>query len=163
MLQPAPPPEDPAKAEPEACARQVLDAIPMVMRVIRREMRGAAQEALTVPQFRVLAFLGRCRGASLSALAEHLGVTSASTSTLVERLVKRGLVGRGNDPLERRRVRLELTGPGAELLEQSRLRARSFIADRQAPWAGAVLGHQARRLDRLARSLAPRAGAEARP
>lgn len=42
--------------------------------------------------------------ASLSALAENLGVSRPTASVLVDRLVQRGLVARGTDPAERRRA-----------------------------------------------------------
>lgn len=79
------------------------------MRVLRHEMRREVGEALSVPQFRVLAFLGRNGGRSLSTVAEFIAVAAASASAMVERLVRRGLVVREGDPKERRRVRLRLT------------------------------------------------------
>lgn len=115
-------------ADAETCARHILETVPLVMRTIRREMRGAAEEHLSVPQFRVLAFLGRHRGASLSAVAEHLGVKDATASAMVDRLVKRGLVGRDTHPLERRRLELRLTRTGTALLERARGKARAHLS-----------------------------------
>jgi len=72
-------------------------------------MRKAAARILSVPQVRTMIYLKHHRGASLAALAEHLGNSSPTASALVERLVRRGLVHRAPDPRERRRVVLELT------------------------------------------------------
>jgi DNA-binding MarR family transcriptional regulator len=44
-------------------------------------------------------------------LARHLGITPASTSALVERLVRSGHVDRRDDPSDRRGVLLTATGP----------------------------------------------------
>jgi DNA-binding MarR family transcriptional regulator len=121
-------PKDDGNMNAETCARRVLETVPMVMRAIRREMRGASEEQLSVPQFRVLAFLGHRRGASLSAVSEHLGVKDATASAMVDRLVKRGWIERETHPEERRRVVLSLTSTGASLMDKARRRARSFLA-----------------------------------
>lgn len=102
------------------CAHRIMDTVPVAMRFIRREMRGAAAVELSVPQFRTLVLLGRRPGASLSEVAEHLGVTKATASVTVARLVGRGLVDRRTDPEERRRIALTLTGSGAGHLELAR-------------------------------------------
>jgi DNA-binding MarR family transcriptional regulator len=78
---------------------------------------------------RSLAFLNRHPGASLSELAEHLGVTCATASTTIERLVQRNLVERNDHPQERRRVVLSLTQEGKSLLEQSQEKTRAHIAE----------------------------------
>lgn len=138
---------NPTPTQPaEACARRVLDVVPRIMRTIRQEMRGATGDQLSMPQFRALALLGRRRGASLSAVSDHLGVADATASTLIDRLVRRGLVTRQPHPEERRRVALDLTPQGLELLEGARARARSFLAQRLAP-----LGPE--RLERLTEDL----------
>jgi len=68
----------------------------------------------------VLVFLYRHPGASLSSVAEHLGVTCPTASVLVDRLVRRGLVDRTAYPQERRRIALTLTATGAQHLQQAR-------------------------------------------
>jgi len=67
-----------------------------------------------------LALLRRQPGASLSDVAEHLGVTKPTSSVLIGRLVSRGLVERRTDPDERRRVLLTLTAQGSSLLDAAR-------------------------------------------
>jgi DNA-binding MarR family transcriptional regulator len=120
-------------------------------------MRGATEEKLSVPQFRVLAFLGRHQGASLSAVSEHLGVRDATASAMVDRLVKRGLVGRDTHPLERRRLELRLTRSGHSLLATARGRARAYLAKSLAKAKPADLKALARGLDLLRRTLETRA------
>src|SRR5881409_3039307 len=87
----------------------------MAMRVVRSEMRHQGALVVSVPQFRALAFVERHPGVSLAGVAEHLGVTAPTASTIVERLVRRRLVGRVPDPEERRRVVLSLTPAGGRL------------------------------------------------
>lgn len=135
------------------CARHALETVPLVMRAIRREMRDATKKQLSVPQFRVLAFLGRNRGASLSAVAEHLGVQDATASAMVDRLVKRGLVRRETHPVERRRLDLGLTRAGLSLTERARGRARAFLAAKLAGAGSADLRTLVQGLDVLRRVL----------
>ena len=125
----------------------------MVMRAIRREMRGATDEKLSVPQFRVLVFLGHNRGTSLSAVSEHLGVKDATASAMVDRLVKRGLVERETHPVERRRLELGLTRAGTTLMERARGKARAYLAGNLASASRADLQVLAHGLDVLRRIL----------
>ncbi|MBD2101646.1 MarR family winged helix-turn-helix transcriptional regulator [Leptolyngbya sp. FACHB-261] len=105
---------------PEQCAAQLMDAIPSAMQFIRAEMRSQSISLLSVPQFRVLAYLRRHPDSSLSEVAEHIGVTRATASTTTERLVQRGFISRVEDPKERRHVMLNLTEMGSTHLQQSR-------------------------------------------
>lgn len=113
----------------EECAARVMDTIPLLMRFIRADMRANSAASLSIPQLRSLAFLNRSPDASLSDLAEHLGVTCATASATTERLVQRNLVQRIDDPQERRRVLLNLTQEGKHQLKQSQDQTRTHIAD----------------------------------
>lgn len=136
-----------------ACARRILETVPLVMRVLRREMRGGIEEKLSVPQFRVLAFLSRTPGASLSELADFIGVAAATASAMVERLVRRGLVAREGDPKERRRIMLRLTPDGSALLERARAHTRLRVAESIAALSGPELAAVVRGLDLLSKAL----------
>lgn len=113
----------------ELCALKVMETVPLVMQFMRAEMRHQGATDLSVPQFRALAFLNRHPGASLSDLAEHLGVTKATASATVERLVRRGLVNRADDPQERRRLVLTLTPSGVIHLQQAREATHSSVTE----------------------------------
>ncbi|MBD2434697.1 MULTISPECIES: MarR family winged helix-turn-helix transcriptional regulator [Fischerella] len=113
----------------QECAARVMETIPLLMRFIRADMRTHSADCLSIPQLRSLAFLKRNPGASLSEVAEHLGVTCATASTTIERLVQRNLVQRTDHPQERRRVVLNLTEEGKQLLEESQQKTRAHIAD----------------------------------
>ncbi len=100
-------------ARPLACARRLIATVPPLMKAIRTEMRRAAPAGLTVPQFRVLIFARSFPGASITELAEHLGVTVPTASVTVDRLVKQGLLEAPHQPDNRRRRSLALTDEGA--------------------------------------------------
>ena len=104
---------------PEECVREVLDVVPFVMRALRAEFRKHRGNDLSIPQYRTLMFLRRSPGASLSDLAEHIGITLPSTSKLVDGLAERGLIDRQSSEVDRRRIVLTLTDSGAELAETS--------------------------------------------
>ncbi len=118
----------PAEVSPQDCARTVMEAVPLVMRFIRTEMHHQRAPHLSIPQFRVLAFLHRHPGACLFAVADHLGVAQPTASILVDRLVRRGLVARAEDPAERRRAVLRLTAAGARLFQQAQEATRTCLA-----------------------------------
>src|SRR3569832_645434 len=123
--------EPPSKGiTPVCCAVVVLVFFLLVMQFLRAEMRSAnsSSSLLSVPQFRALAFLDHHSGASLSELAEHLGVTRATGSAIIDRLVQRGLVDRTERPEERRHVMLKLTQAGSEYLQQIREKTQAEIA-----------------------------------
>ncbi|MBD3884128.1 MarR family transcriptional regulator [Phormidium tenue FACHB-886] len=111
----------------EHCAASLMETVHPIMQFIRTEMRGQRDPALSVPQFRMLAFLNRHAGASLSEAAEHLGVTRATASTMTDRLVQQGLVDRSEHPQERRYVVLKLTSSGNDRLQQMRAATRLKI------------------------------------
>jgi DNA-binding MarR family transcriptional regulator len=111
------------------CAREVLDVVPAVMRFIRSEMRCHRAAGLSVPQFRALTFLNRRAGASLSAVAEHLGLTPPSTSKLVDGLVERRLLSRQPSAADRRRITLTLTPAGQAILETARHETQARLAE----------------------------------
>jgi DNA-binding MarR family transcriptional regulator len=117
---------------PDDCARDVLDVVPLVMRVLRTEMRLQRGPELSVPHFRVLAFLGNNEGASLSEVAEYVGLRLPSMSTLVDGLVTRGLVSRVASAKDRRRLALCLTAHGRATLNAARRATQARLAKRLA-------------------------------
>jgi len=110
-------------------ARQILDVVPLVMRAIRKEMRSHRASDLSIVQFRSLAHISHFPGSSLSDLADHLGLTPPSTSSLVDGLVERGLVSRRERETDRRRVSLSLTESGQALFDQARSGAQQRFSE----------------------------------
>jgi DNA-binding MarR family transcriptional regulator len=116
-------------ASADECAKEVLDVVPLIMRTIRVEMRHRRTADLRVPHFRTLLFLSRQPGASLSEVAEFLGLTLPSTSTMVDGMVARSLVARQTSSADRRRIILTLTASGQAILEAARSGTQSRLAE----------------------------------
>jgi DNA-binding MarR family transcriptional regulator len=116
------------KPTADDCANELLDVIPAVMEVIRGEVRRQRGRDLSILQVRTLAFLARCPGATLSAVAEHVGLTLSSMSTQVSKLVRRQLITRTESPHDRRFVTLTLTPSGVENLLAARRGAQTNLA-----------------------------------
>ena len=113
----------------EQCARDILETVPAVMRFIRDQVRQRHTAGLSLPQFRSLAFLGRVKNSSLSAVAEHLGLSLPAMSRLVNGLVANQLVGRQTVSTNRRQIALTLTARGRATLEKVRSEIRLRLAD----------------------------------
>lgn len=118
-----------SEISPEECAVEIMETMPAVMQFIRTEMRHQGASVLSVPQFRALRYFGQYPGASLSELAEFLGVTRATASSIVDRLVRRDLLDRVADPQERRRNVHTLTPTGSKHLQLAREATRDKLAE----------------------------------
>jgi DNA-binding MarR family transcriptional regulator len=89
----------------------------LLMRVARRSVE---QWGLTLPQFDVLAELGRApkEGFTFIELSRLLLVTSGNLTGIVDRLEANGLMVREHDPRDRRLVRIVLTKKGRQLVDE---------------------------------------------
>lgn len=113
----------------KVCAGEVLDTVPLIMQFIRVEMRRSRGPGISIPQFRVLAFLNRTEGASLSSVADRVGLSLPAMSRLIDGLVERDLVEREESAEDRRRITLRLTPMGKELVRVSRAGAQTRLAE----------------------------------
>ncbi len=112
----------------DACARELLDVMPLVMQDLRRTMRSHSAPDLRVPELRTLAFLRNNPGSNLTDLAEYIGVSLPSMSKLVDALTFRVFIDRKPDPGDRRRVRLFLTEEGRAVLMKAREAVKANFA-----------------------------------
>ena len=67
-------------------------------------------------------------GASVSEIADHIGLTMPSASKLVEGLVRRGYLERRSVPLDRRTTLLLATGKGRRAMTAARRTTRRHLA-----------------------------------
>lgn len=111
------------------CARSVLEVTPLVTREIRRELRRFGPKDLSMPQFRTLLFLDSHKGPSISEVAEHVGLKLASTSVMVDALVKRRLAKRETRLDDRRCVTLTLTAFGEATLRSARKATIAYLTE----------------------------------
>jgi DNA-binding MarR family transcriptional regulator len=99
---------------------------------MRQFLRHARESGLSMSHFGAIFHLKRSGSCGVTEVGEHLGVTSAAASQMLDRLVGLGLVERTEDPDDRRVKRIELTEQGQQVFEQG-LRARqSWLEDLEA-------------------------------
>ena len=116
----------------EDAAHVLFDVVPQVMQQLRAEMRRRRGPEISVLQLRALAFLSRHPGATLSLVAEHVGLTLPSMSSQVSGLVARKLIDRSVSTEDRRYVTLKVTEQGRALLEMARQGAEENLAKNMA-------------------------------
>lgn len=120
----APPPP----SSEAACARELLEAVPLVMRVIRHHLRSH-RAGLTVAQFRTLCYVSTADGTSLSAAADFIGLSVPAMSRLVDGLVDMQMLRRAASADDRRHVKLSVTPKGDASLREARGLAQAELAD----------------------------------
>lgn len=140
-----------------ACARQLLEAVPLLMREIRAEMRRSAPAALSVPSFRALIFAHTHPGGSLTELAQHLGVTLPTASVAVDKLAARGLLLTSRSNGGQRRRSLHLSAQGERVIRRAMEHSIDALALRLQSLPAQRLETIQRDLDDLARLVAPSA------
>ncbi|MDO8684120.1 MAG: MarR family transcriptional regulator [Armatimonadota bacterium] len=113
----------------EQSAEMVMETVSMVTRTIKNEMRKRRPAELSMQQFRALGIIQRHPGATLSLVAGHLGLTTASASKLIHALVNQRLVTRVDSTVDRRRVALGVTNVGQRALESARVAALGRLAE----------------------------------
>jgi DNA-binding MarR family transcriptional regulator len=118
------------RISPRDCATELLEVVPLMMRVIRANVRANGTPELSMPQFRALAFIGRNQGAMLGDVANFLSLSLSATSKLVDGLVTEDLVDRESDPLDRRKIALTLTATGEKKFALARQATAEFLAER---------------------------------
>jgi DNA-binding MarR family transcriptional regulator len=120
-------------ASPKACASHILETVPSIMQFIRGEMRSHRALGISVPHFRVLTFLERNPGGSLSDVAERVGLSLPAASRLIDGLVDDHLVLREDSAEDRRRVALRLMESGRQLVKNAREGAQTRLAEVLGP------------------------------
>ncbi|HJQ01110.1 MAG TPA: MarR family transcriptional regulator [Jatrophihabitans sp.] len=89
---------------------------------------AAIDETVTLPQLRALTAVASRGTMNSATLAEALGVHASSATRICDRLVSAGLLGRRDDPADRRHLQLYLTEAGRQLVEAVTRRRRDSIA-----------------------------------
>ena len=113
----------------DQCASSILETIPLIMRWIRSKMRTYRDRSLSIPQFRAMLFIRRNPETSLSLVAEHLGLTPATTSKLIQGLVTKKIIHRQTVSTNRRKVQLSLTNNGENILSFASQKTRASIIE----------------------------------
>lgn len=105
----------------------LLTASRLLVAVSARSL-GAVEEALTLPQFRMLVVLDTRGAMNLSQLAAELSVQPSTAMRMIDRLVAVDMVARGASRTDRRTSVISLTGTGRHAVREVTDRRRSEIA-----------------------------------
>jgi DNA-binding MarR family transcriptional regulator len=84
-------------------------------------------DAVTLPQLRVLVMVSTQGPLNLAAVAAGLEVSASNASRICDRLLKAGLLDRREDPTDRRNVTLTITGEGRALVGRVTTHRRAAI------------------------------------
>ena len=88
-------------------------------RSMRRFLHYARESGLSMSMIGTLFHLHRREKAGVTDVGDHLGVTSAAASQMLDRLVQQGLIERSEDPDDRRMKRISLTEKGNAVIKES--------------------------------------------
>jgi DNA-binding MarR family transcriptional regulator len=116
--------------QPDPCVNTLQEWIEVSM---RRSMcnfiRHARKSGFSMSHLGALFHIHHRGSSAVTELGDHLGVTSAASSQLLERLVQQGLILRTEDPGDRRVKQIVLTEKGCQVLEESILARQSWLDD----------------------------------
>lgn len=106
----------------------MIDALQRWMELfMRRSMRDfvlyCKENNVSMSQMNALFHLLHKGTCGVSEVGEHLGVTSAAASQILDRMAQQELVDRSEDPQDRRVKQIVITAKGRQLLEEG-IRAR---------------------------------------
>ena len=124
------------RPNPDAELVEVLQSITRVLVGVALRSIEVPGEAVSLPQFRLLAVLADLGPTRSGRVARALDLEPSTITRLADRLVASGHVARQSDPLHRGVVTLTLTEQGTELVQQvARWRKEELgrIATRLAP------------------------------
>lgn len=85
------------------------------------------ESGLSMHQMSVLFHLRHGKDCGVSTIGDHLGVTNAAASQMIDRLVQNGFVERKEDPQDRRVKQLSLTQKGMAIVQEGIKRRRHWI------------------------------------
>jgi DNA-binding MarR family transcriptional regulator len=107
----------------------IIQASRAVVAIAVRSL-GEGTEDVTLPQYRTLVVLtyGKRR---LADLAEDLAVSPSTATRMCDRLVRKGLISRCRDEIDRREVNLDVTAAGrkivTDVIERRRAEVRAVL------------------------------------
>ncbi|MGW1624637.1 MarR family winged helix-turn-helix transcriptional regulator [Streptomyces sp. NPDC002172] len=115
--------------ESETFPEELADALVGIQRLIRRRLRrGLTRPRLRGAEVELLRLVESRPGIGISDAAKELYLAGNSVSTLVNQLVKDGLMRRETDPADRRAARLLLTEDAEKRLADWHRRRAELVA-----------------------------------
>ena len=99
----------------------------IIYRVVKPSLGGLAKEQLTEVQLSCTKFVAVHTEPSVGEIADGLSISNAASAKLVDRLVRKKLLTREEDPQDRRVLKIKLTPRGNELLDDiQKIEAEQF-------------------------------------
>jgi DNA-binding MarR family transcriptional regulator len=133
------------------CARHFLAVAPRLLGSLRGGIAAKAVSGLSLPRFRLLAYLTHHPDSSLSEVAEDLGTGLPTLSVSLDRLEQAGFINRRSDACDRRRTVLRLTRRGSAVFVRTEAALARHLAMRLRLLPDDDLRIVADGLDRLSR------------
>ena len=119
-----------AQVAPDELVDTVLAASRALVAVAARSLAAAGDE-VTLPQYRALVVLAARGPQGTAELAAALAVNPSTATRMCDRLVRKGLITRSRDEIDRREVNLEVTAAGrrvvSDVIERRRAEVRSVL------------------------------------
>ncbi len=116
--------------QPDPFVITLQEWIEVLMRSsMRNFIRYARESGLSMSHLVALFHILRTGSCGVTDLGDHLGVTSAASSQMLERLVQQGLILRTEDPNDRRVKQITLTDKGCRVLEESIHARQGWLED----------------------------------
>lgn len=112
----------------------LVHEIERLLREISKEVRRKGREilvdfAITPPQFDALLLLHEHGDLTIGDLSHKMYLACSTTTDLIDRMERNGLVERIRDQNDRRVVRLHMSQKGSDLIEQVLLTRRNYLAN----------------------------------
>lgn len=122
--------EEKASPRVQSAEEQLAEAIILAGRAMAGVAQRTVDEAnddLTLPQHRTLVVLAEQGPRHLADLAKALSVSPSTATRMCDRLVRKRLITRTRDEVDRREVDLELTSAGKSLVDDVSHRRKSEL------------------------------------
>ena len=129
---------------------ELLDDVTQMFFRIGRQFRQIHDESLTFGQFSALIILYNLGPLPMGTVAEHLGISMASATGMIDRLVHAGWVDRSRSETDRRVVSVDLTSQGREKMAAKQRVRRRKIQELFEPLTESDLTQLLRMLEKVA-------------
>ncbi|HET7560614.1 MAG TPA: MarR family transcriptional regulator [Limnochordia bacterium] len=129
----------------------VISEIEQLMRTVNRRLRQltqrlVAERGISYAAFHCLAIAHKHPGAPIGEIAERVGVTSGTMTSVLDSLEGRGLLSRRRAEHDRRVIQIEVTEQGRALIDD-------VVSERQKALAAAMADLGAEALEALQRAF----------
>ncbi len=106
-----------------------MDQLDRIFHQIGRRLRHSlTEDTLTLGQYALLKMLYDQQPLTVGEVAEHLDVSIAGASGMIDRLVHANLITRTRSETDRRVVTIELTDVGRQQIEAQHAQRREFLS-----------------------------------